>query len=300
MSGAVDWTEKIPLGGTGIQTSRLGIGSSYGVSRKACIEAFDSGVNYFFWGSTRTVGMALAIRDLAPSHRDDLCVVLQCYARRPRWVSRSLHRGLEVLGLEQADVFLLGWHETAPKEKILEVAEVERRRGAFKHLAISSHQRPLFRDFMNDGRYGVFHVRYNAAHVGAEKDLFPYLPHGKVGRTTDEGGAMTDEGPGSGVPENPPAEGPGIVAFTVLRWGDLLNPKKMPPGETPLTPAQCYRFALSNPHVHVAISGPKTDEEMSHTLGVLKAGPLDAEEMTRVRAIGDFVYRQKSLADWFR
>ena len=75
----------------------MGIAASYGVSRKACLEAFDAGVNYFFWGSSRTAGMALALRDLAPSHRDDLCVVLQCYARRPR-VSAEVRGGLVQVG----------------------------------------------------------------------------------------------------------------------------------------------------------------------------------------------------------
>jgi len=295
MTGPVDLSQRVPLGGTGIQVSRLGIGSSYGVSREACLEAFDAGVNYFFWGSTRTPGMALAIRDLTPNHRDGLCVVLQCYARRPSLVSKSIRRGLEALRLEYADVLLLGWHEKAPSRRVLDAVEEERLRGTFKHLAISSHQRPLFKDFMEDGRYDVFHVRYNAAHVGAERDLFPFLPGGAVDGSAEASGA--DD---AADPALPPATGPGIVAFTVLRWGDLLNPKRMPPGEAPLTAAECYRFALSNPHVHVAITGPKSDEEMRHTLGALKAGALDVKEMARSRSIGDHVYRQKSMADWFR
>ena len=289
MNGATDLTAKVRLGRTGIQVSRLGIGSSYGVSREACREAFDAGVNYFFWGSTRTAGMALAIRDLVPSHRDELCVVLQCYPRRPSWVSKSIRKGLETLRLDYADIVLLGWHEKPPSQGVLDAVEREREKGTFRQLAISSHQRPLFRGFMEDGRYGVFHVRYNAAHTGAERDLFPHLPDPK------EVGAVSGEASGEVS-----GEGPGIVAFTVLRWGDLLNPKKMPPGEAPLTAAECYRFALSNPHIHVAITGPKNDEEMRHALGALEAGPLDAEEMTRVRAIGEHVYKQKSVADWFR
>jgi len=300
MNGAVDLTAKVPLGCTGIQVSRLGIGSSYGVSRDACREAFDAGANYFFWGSTRTAGMALAIRDLAPSHRGELCVVLQCYPRRPSWVSKSIRKGLETLRLEYADIVLLGWHEKPPSQGVLDAVEGERERGTFRHLAISSHQRPLFREFMEDGRYGAFHVRYNAAHTGAEKDLFPHLPESRIDGSGCEGSPEASSAGDAPVSALPSAEGPGIVAFTVLRWGDLLNPKKMPPGEAPLTAAECYRFALSNPHIHVAITGPKNDEEMRHALGALKAGPLDAEEMARVRAIGEYVYKQKSVADWFR
>jgi predicted aldo/keto reductase-like oxidoreductase len=280
MKGLPDLTQQIALGRTGKMVGRLGIASSYGISKKACLEAFDAGVNYFFWGSIRTAGMALAIRDLAPAYRDELCVVLQVYARRPATISKSIRKGLETLGVEFADVLLLGWHEKAPHRRILEAAAREKEKGTFRYLGISSHQRPLFESFLNDGLYDVFHVRYNAAHVGAERDLFPHFPE-----------------PIDGLP---PAEGPGIVAFTVLRWGDLLNPKKMPSGEAPLSAADCYRFAMSNPHIHVTITGPKSDEEMSHALHGLEAGPLDAEEMARVRSIGDHVYQQKSVADWFR
>ncbi len=272
MNRSTDLTERVPLGETGILVSRLGIGSSYGVSRGACHEAFDAGVNYFFWGSTRTPGMALAIRDLTAGHREELCVVLQVYARHPALLARSVRKGLEGLRLDFVDVLLLGWHEKAPGPKILEAAEKERRNGTFRHLAISSHQRPLFRAFLAEDRYDIFHLRYNAAHRGAEQDIFPHLPKG----------------------------GPGIVAFTCLRWGDLLNPKRMPPGEAPLTAPDCYRFALSDPHVHVAITGPKSDEEMRQALGALTAGPLDEEEMARVRAIGDYVHQHKTVADWFR
>jgi aryl-alcohol dehydrogenase-like predicted oxidoreductase len=296
VSGPVDFSEKVALGRSGLRVSRLGIGSSFGVSTQACLEAFDAGVNYFFWGSARTAGMALAIRELAPSHREDLRVVLQCYARKPSWVSRSIRKGLKTLGLQYADVLLLGWHERPLSPRLLAAVEREREAGTFRHLAISSHQRPLFRDFWEDGRYGIFHIRYNAAHTGAEEDLFPYLP-GPPSAPGPGGHESPEEAAGSDEPER---NGPGIVAFTCLRWGDLLNKKKMPAGEAPLTASECYRFALSHPRVHVAICGPKSDEEMGHALGVLQAGPLDEGEMARVRAIGEHVYRQRSVADWFR
>ena len=101
MSTSRELGEKVLFGRTGIKVSRLGIGASYGVSRDACREAFDAGVNYFFWGSSRTQGMALAIRELAPRHRDELCVVLQSYARSPRLLSRSIRKGLQTLRLLQ-------------------------------------------------------------------------------------------------------------------------------------------------------------------------------------------------------
>jgi aryl-alcohol dehydrogenase-like predicted oxidoreductase len=267
----MSFAERVALGRTGLQVSPLGLGSSYGVSRRACLRAFDAGVNYFFWGSARTPQMAAAIRELSPAHRDELVVVLQCYVRWAALIPRSIEKGLAGLGLDRVDILLLGWYDRPPAERILRAVERQRELGRFRFLAISSHQRPAFRDYLTGGRYDVFHLRYNAAHPGAEQDVFPHLP--EVG-------------------------GPGIVSFTNTRWGDLLRPEMMPEGGEPLSAADCYRFALSDPHVHVAICGPSRDEQLEHALTALAAGPLSPEEQQRARAIGRHVHDQRTLRSW--
>lgn len=259
-----DFMQKVPLGRTGVKVSRLGIGSAYGVSERACRMAFDRGVNYFFWGSVRTPGMGRAIRDIARSQRDDLVVVLECYVRQASWIPKSVEVGLRSLKTEQADVLLLGWYDRPPGTKILEAVERLKAQGRFRFLGISTHQRPLFQRYLQDGSYDVFHVRYNAAHRGAEQEVFPLLPE---------------------------SGGPGVVSFTNTRWGDLLDPKKMPSGTaSPPTAPDCYRFVLSHPAVQVAICGPKNDEEMSAGLTALEAGPMSEEELERMRRIGDHVH----------
>ena len=220
-------------------------------------------MNYFFWGSVRTPGMGRAIRHIAQRHREDLIVVLECYARNPWTIRRSVDAGLRSLDLDRADILLLGWHESPPGPRVLETTERLREQGKFRFLGISSHQRTLFPEFLQDGGYDVFHIRYNAAHPGAEQDIFPHLP----------------------------AEGaPGIVSFTNTRWGDLLKAKNMPRGMEPMTAAECYRFALSGGHVHTAICGPGNDREMDEALTVLRSSPLDEAERERIRAIGHHVH----------
>ena len=110
----VGFADKVPLGRTGLQVSRIGIGSSYGASTRACRTAFDAGVNYFFWGSLRTPSMALAIREIANRQRDDLVVVLQSYTRGRRTLRRSVEQGLKSLQIDRADILLLGWHDRPP------------------------------------------------------------------------------------------------------------------------------------------------------------------------------------------
>ena len=261
-------SEHVVLGGTGLEVSRLGVGSSYGVSTRACRAAFDAGVNYFFWGSVRTVGMGLALRELGQTHRDELVVVLQSYVRSPKRIGRSVRRGLAALRLDHADLLVLGWHDEAPAEDLLEAVERLRDSGMIRFVAISSHQRALFPSLLGDRRYDVFHVRYNAAHRGAEGEVFPYLPADR---------------------------GPGIVSFTNTRWGDLLQEKHMPEGHAAPTAADCYRFSLSHPAVHVAICGPKNDEEMRTALDALRQGPMHEEDLARMRVIGDHVHGVRSM-----
>lgn len=65
------------LGKTGRIVSRLGFGSSYGAPTAAYLEAFERGVNYFYWGSLRNDQMGDAIREIARTRREELVVVVQ-------------------------------------------------------------------------------------------------------------------------------------------------------------------------------------------------------------------------------
>ena len=259
-----DFHEKRTLGRTGFQVGRLGIAASYGAPTEAFEEAFERGVNYFYWGSRRTPAMGEAIRRLvSKGKRDEMVLVLQSYARYGGVLRSFFLKGLKSLGLDSADVLLLGWHNTLPSSRILDTASALKHEGRVKVIALSGHNRPLFPGLATDERFGLFHVRYNAVHRGAEEEIFPRLPA-----------------------ENRP----GIATFTTTRWGDLLNPKKLPPGETPLRGSDCYRFALSNPAVDVCMCGPKDLAQTREALSALDLGPLSEEDLARMRRIGDHIY----------
>ncbi|MBW2410367.1 MAG: hypothetical protein JRF72_11255 [Deltaproteobacteria bacterium] len=61
-------------------------------------------------------------------------------------------------------------------------------------------------------------------------------------------------------------------------------------GEKPLSATDCYRFVLSNPAVNVCMCGPKDVPQMREALKSLELGPMDEEELERVRRIGDHVH----------
>jgi aryl-alcohol dehydrogenase-like predicted oxidoreductase len=260
----MDDFSKTVLGRTGLPVCRLGVACSYGAPTEAFEEAFDHGVNYFWWGSRRTAAMHRAIRHLlGRGKRDELVIVIQSYSRSAALMERFYQRALKQLGIDSADILLLGWHNSMPSRRILDRALQMKDKGLFRFLGLSGHNRSLFPQLAATPDFDLFHIRYNAAHRGAEQDIFPRLN---------------------------PRSRPGLVSYTATRWGDLLKRKRMPPDRQPLTAADCYRFVLSNPAVDVCMTGPKTAEQMKEALAAMSLGPLTEEEMTRVRQIGDHVH----------
>ena len=252
------------LGRTGLQVGRLGVACSYGAPTEAFEEAFEQGANYFYFGGRRTRAMARAIKNIiGKGKRDDLIILIQSYSRSASLMEAFYRRALNQLGIDSADILLLGWYNRQPSSRVIDRAERMRQKGMFRYLALSGHNRNLFPVLADQPNYDLFHVRYNAAHRGAEEDIFPKIEA---------------------------QDRPGMVTYTATRWGDLLNNKRMPPNEQPMTSTDCYRFVLSNPAVDVCMTGPKTTDHMRKALRALELGPLSEEEIARVHKIGDYVY----------
>jgi len=263
----MDFTQPATLGRTGLQVGRLGIASGYRAPAEAIELAFERGCNYLTWGTFirgRSPHVREAVRRIvANGERDRLVLAMFSYAHQPFLTERLFVRGLRTLGLERADVLVLGYFSRPPSRAIVEGALRMKEKGLVRFIGLSGHNRKLFGQLRREGVIDLFHVRYSAVHSGAEKDAFPEL-----------------EG----------AERPGVVAFTAAAWGKLLDPRKMPPGDAPPPPADCYRFALSHPGVDVCMVGARSLSDMRENLRALELGPLDATEMARMRRIGDHIY----------
>jgi aryl-alcohol dehydrogenase-like predicted oxidoreductase len=263
----MDFEENAVLGRTGLTVGRLGISSSFGAPAEAIEEAFDRGCNYLSWGTFikgRSAKMKAAIRNIIRNgHRDRLVISMFTYAHNAFLTEHFLRKGLKALGIEYADVLVLGWFPKRPAQRIIDGAIKLKTAGMVRYLGLSSHNRKVFPELQKEGIFDVFHIRYSAAHRGAETEAFPFIQG---------------------------AERAGIVSFTATRWKRLLNPKKMPPGDRPPTAPDCYRFVLSNPSVDVCMMGARDREQMRENLEVLNAPPMSEEELVRMRRIGDYVH----------
>ncbi|MFO0616594.1 MAG: aldo/keto reductase [Polyangiaceae bacterium] len=254
---------RVTFGKTGLEVSRLAIGSSYGVGGDDLVWAFDRGVNFFFWGLRRTSHFADGLRALAPKHRSEMVIAIQSYSRSAllmrRWVDCALSR----LKTDYVDVLTLGWWNSMPPARILDEARALREKGKVRHLMISSHDRPTFAELVKEPAFEAIMVRYNAAHPGAEREVFPLLDA---------------------------AGDPGVLAFTVTRWGTLLNPRFTPEGEPTPTSTDCYRFVLSSPHVDVSLCGPKDRSELELAMRALDHERMSEDELAWMRRVGKAVH----------
>src|SRR5436190_24158981 len=111
---AVTFEKKIELGKTGIRVSRIGIGSSYGINTSSLEEAFERGINYFYFGTLRKAAMAHAVQNIArKGHRAELHVAIQSYASWPLVVRKSVDMALRKLRVDYADFLILGKFDRA-------------------------------------------------------------------------------------------------------------------------------------------------------------------------------------------
>lgn len=259
--------EQTTLGRSGLRVSRIGIGSSFGLSTRDVEEAVDRGINYLYWGSIRQKPFGEAIRHVAKRRREDVVVVVQSYTRAAFYMKRSVDSALRDLGIDHCDLLLLGmWNETPPR-RIVDAAIALRESGKTKHIMVSCHQRTTFPKYIADPTYAAIMTRYNAAHPGAETEVFPFL-------------APRDQGP---------SQRPGVVAYTATRWGGLLNPKLLPNDEPAPRGSDCYRFALTHPDVDLVLCGPKDRAELEEALSALDRGPMSEDELAWMKRVGKVV-----------
>lgn len=260
------------LGHTGIRTHRLGLSASYRPGERVVERALDEGLGYFFcYGFDRQ--MIRVLRRLPPDRRERVTIATGAY-NYVLWrqdLERALETRLRQLRTDYIDVFhflgVLKPQHLTPR--VLD--QLARLRGdpRVKAVSVSCHDRKLAGRLAADGTLDCLMIRYNAAHRGAERDIFPHLA----------------------------AHDPGVVSYTATRWGFLTRRTRHWPRGGPIpTAGQCYRFALSCPEVDVCLTAPRSERQFAENLAAVREGPLPEDEMQFLRSYGDAVHRS---AGWF-
>lgn len=263
-----------PLGKTGIMVSPLALGAgSVRAAGKAGLKLsaddierafYEHGINTFLvtWQMKRVVeGVRRLIR---AGHRHELILITELGIPTRAFIRRGFEKNARVLGVDSIDIVLLGWVQARWYVTGRSWGEMQRlkREGMTRAIGFSSHNRLLATRIAREVTADVLMIRYNAAHRGAEKEVFD--PFGN--------------------------DRPAIIAYTATRWGMLLQP--LPDAGFPkgMTAPECYRFALSHPSVDMVLCAARTPEEIREDVSGALAGPLDPARHAEVCRFGDEVH----------
>jgi aryl-alcohol dehydrogenase-like predicted oxidoreductase len=258
---------RAPLAKLGTPTCRIGLSASYRPGRETTIRALDEGLNYYFFFGFDT-HMTRILPDAIRGRREKFVLATGAYNYifGHQNLKRTLERRLRQMKTEYIDLFhFLG--VTRPSHftpKVREELQAVRESGLVRGVSISTHDRRFAAELLRDGSLDAAMVRYNAAHRGAETEIFPLLP----------------------------ATRPAILGFTATCWTRLLRRPRGYPAKGRLpTAGMCYRFVLSHPAVNVCLMAPKSLREFDENLAEIRKGPLDEEEAAFLRSFGDLVHR---------
>jgi len=260
------------FGKDGPEVFRLGLSATMRPGKETVYKAIDEGINFFFAYGFDT-HMTSVLKDVFKSNREKYKIATGNYnlLLTHTDVRKTLEKRLRKLGTDYIDVFLyLGvMKEKQFPEKIKEELMKLREEGKVKKIGISCHNRKLIGRYAAEGDLNAFMMRYNAAHRGAEEDIFPYLEK----------------------------HDPGIISYTATRWSFLLRrPKSWPKEERIPDAGMCYRFVLSNPNVDVCLNAPSNIEQLKENLAGVRKGPLSDDDMDFMKKFGDVVHHTKK---WF-
>lgn len=261
-----------PFGRTGLQVSPLGLSASYRPGKHAIQTAAEEGINLFFAFGIDTQ-MVAGLRAILPARREQL--VLATGAYNYIWwaqdVRKTFEKRLRQFRTDYIDIFLFlgvmkpGEFPQKVRDELLKLKE----EGKVRAIGLSCHNRLFLGDLAESGEMDALMLRYNAAHRGAEQEIFPHLA----------------------------AHNPGVISYTATRWSYLVRrPKSLPRDARVPTAGECYRFVLSNPHVHTVLTAPRSERELRENIAAVRQGPLGEEDLAFMRTFGDVVHNQKK---WF-
>jgi predicted aldo/keto reductase-like oxidoreductase len=236
------------------EVCRLGLATRGNTHLEAAdvLRAVERGVNYLNWCG-HSDGLSTAVARMGSARRQ-VVVAAQFQARSARDAEREFASMLDELKTDSIDVLTLyyvesqgEWDELIAPGGAWQYLVEQKRRGRLKMIGLTSHQRALAAQWAQSEKLDLLMIRYNAAHRGAEREVFPVTR----------------------IP---------VVTFTGLRWKALLHrTPDDPPDFTPPSAVECYRFCLAHPAVAVALAAPGNRDELEQDLVLLDDWCVPAE-----------------------
>lgn len=256
-------SDRLPLGRSSVHVSPFCLGLT--AMPETVIAAYESGINFFFitgdlhWplydGLRR--GLARLLRD-NPTRRQELVIGVVSYLDNPLFGALQFHEVIgEVPGLKYIDLLIAGGvpSETSFYSRLDSLVSAKRTaHNGSRAIGATFHQRTLalladYYDLLD-----ISFIRYNAAHPGARRDLFPFL---RPSRTC------------------PVFNFKSVMAHVPRDAFDALG---LPSGYWCPEACDYYRFVLSRPEVDGVLCSPQSPEELRGLVRAMERGPVSQEE----------------------
>ncbi|QIR35460.1 aldo/keto reductase [Tolypothrix sp. PCC 7910] len=227
--------------------------------------AFTAGINYFFFYNLESKNFLGGLKSLLARNREQVLVATGSESRDLQSLRNYFDSVRHCLNSDRVDIFFLEYVSPADDMKQVQVLLDELRlwkdSGVVRYVGVTTHNRAIALEMIEHHRCDVLMHRYNMAHRKVEANVLP-------------------EAKRANVP---------LVAFTCTRWGTLLKGHPHWHGKLP-TAADCYRYALNNSAVRLALTAPKTRQELEENLAVLHSPQLSNQEIAQWQEYGDLIY----------
>ncbi|MDH5717896.1 MAG: aldo/keto reductase [Spirochaetia bacterium] len=243
---------------------RLGLSFNHGINGKGIETAFNLGINYIFWTKFGTGEAFDVVKSALKNNREKYILAAGVTLG---FFKGSLRKRVETLcrqfDIDYVDVFQLYWlgrmsfFTKGIQKELVRLRE----EGMVRALGVSIHDRKRAGKLAAESVLDLLMIRYNAAHPGAEVDIFP----------------------------NYVKRRPITIAYTATAWRKLLKPPKGW-NDKVMNAGDCYRFCLSNSNVDVVLCGPANEEQLINNIEALKKGPLSSSEDMYIRKFGKAVH----------
>lgn len=271
------------LGNTGLKVSEIGIGCE-GFSGNHCENAKlfldlaeKKGVNYFDLYTPNpevraNVGKALAGKREKFIIQAHLCSVWKDgqykRTRNIKEVKDSFEKALSLLETDYIDVGMIHYvdsmkdWETIATGPVLQYALDMKKRGAIRHLGLSSHNPRVALEAVKSGYIEVLMFSINPCY-----DLQPADENWeKLRKDKSYQKKLINMDPErQNLYETCQRLGVGITVMKVFGGGDLLD-SSLSPAKKALTANQCLHYALTRPAVATVLPGVHTSEQLEESL----------------------------------
>lgn len=271
-------------------TDRLSLGSGLSVSPfclglvadpEIVLAAFDAGLNFFFVSADMHWPLYEPVREglrrllaRGTAVRDRVVVAVVSYVTQPEFCYAPFYEVLEALpGLGHVDLGVIGGSYAS--DFMTRLAQYEKRPAGMRGIAASFHQREAAATAISHGLLDLAFVRYNAAHAGAELDLFPRVPPATERRTK----LFNFKSMSGYVPR--------------ARLEEL----GLPAGKWWPEPREHYRFALRRPELDGVLCALDTVSQVEGLSRLLVEPPLTEDEAEYLKTLAALDAEQLALDD---